>query len=270
MTEVNNIETGTNEKAAGKVYLVGSGPGGCDLLTIRARTVIDQADIILYDQLPGDEVLASLPKSAELIDVGKYGDRHMREQDEIELLMIKKAKEGKKVVRLKGGDPFMFGRGGEELETCRAHNVAVEVVPGVTSAIAVPASVGIPVTHRKFASQVTVITGNEDPTKEESAIDWEWLARSQGTIVVLMGVKNLPKIAEILIRYGRNPQTPVAIIERGLRMDQHETIGTLTDIAGKADAAGVRPPAVIVIGGVVSLYQSEEGRIILPHPSLSQ
>jgi len=248
----------------GKVFLVGSGPGGCDMMTIRARNVIDQADVILYDQLPGDEVLSSLPKTAERIDVGKYGDRHTREQNEIELLMIQRAKEGKKVVRLKGGDPFMFGRGGEELETCREHGVPVEVVPGVTSAIAVPASVGIPVTHRKWASQVTFITGNEDPTKEESAIDWEWLARSRGTIVVLMGVKNLPAIAETLIRYGRDQETPVAVIERGMRPDQRETIGTLADIGERADAAGVRPPAVIVIGGVARMYRSDEERLISP------
>lgn len=248
----------------GKVYLVGSGPGGCEMLTIRARKVIDQADVILYDQLPGDEVLASLPVTAELIDVGKYGGKHTREQDEIELLMIQKAKEGNQVVRLKGGDPFMFGRGGEELEICREHGISVEVVPGVSSAIAVPASVGIPVTHRKWASQVTVITGNEDPTKEASAIDWEWLGRSNGTIVILMGVKNLPKIAESLIEFGRKPDTPVAVIERGLRDEQRETIGTLATIADKAVAAGVRPPAVIVIGGVVEMYRSDEGRIVLP------
>ena len=248
----------------GQVFLVGSGPGGCGMLTIRAREVIDQAEVILYDQLPGEEVLASLPKTAELIDVGKYGDKHTREQNEIELLMVRRAKEGKRVVRLKGGDPFMFGRGGEELETCREHGIQVEVVPGVTSAIAVPASVGIPVTHRKWASQVTVITGNEDPTKEESAIDWEWLARSRGTIVILMGVKNLPVIAQTLIKFGRDPVTPVAVIERGLRPDQRETIGTLATIADLAAAAGVRPPAVIVVGGVVSMYKSDDERMVRP------
>jgi uroporphyrin-III C-methyltransferase len=248
----------------GTVYLVGSGPGGCDMLTIRARQVIDAAEVILYDQLPGEEILASLPESAERIDVGKFGGRHIREQDEIELLMIQRAKEGKRVVRLKGGDPFMFGRGGEELEACRKHGIAVEVVPGVTSAVAVPASAGIPVTHRKWASQVTVITGNEDPTKEESAIDWEWLARSRGTIVVLMGVKNLSSIAETLIRFGRDPATPVAVIERGMRSDQRETVGTLLDIGERAVAAGVRPPAVIVIGGVVEMYQPSDKRPICP------
>jgi uroporphyrin-III C-methyltransferase len=240
------------------------------MLTIRARKIIDEADVILYDQLPGDDVISSLPVSAERIDVGKWGDRHTREQDEIELLMIRRAQEGKRVVRLKGGDPFMFGRGGEELETCRKHGIPVEIVPGVTSAIAVPASVGIPVTHRKWASQVTVITGNEDPTKVESAIDWEWLGRSRGTIVVLMGVKNLTAIAETLIRFGRDPDTPVAVIERGLRPNQRETTGTLDTIGERAAAAGVRPPAVIVIGGVVQMYRSGEERFIRPPSQISQ
>lgn len=241
----------------GTVYLVGSGPGGLSLMTKRAREVLDLADVILYDQLPGDEILASLPAHAEKVDVGKYGDHHTREQDEIEQLMVSYAEQGRSVVRLKGGDPFLFGRGGEELETLRAHNISVEVVPGVTSAIAVPASVGIPVTHRKFASQVTILTGNEDPTKEESAIDWDWLAKSRGTIVILMGVKNLGKIAKFLVDHGMDAATPVAVIERGLRPDQRETIGTLETIAERAQERKVRPPAVIVIGGVVSLYTGE-------------
>ncbi len=238
----------------GRVYLVGSGPGGLGLMTLRAREVIDAADVILYDQLPGEEILSTLPERAEKIDVGKFGGRHIREQDEIEELMVRKAKEGLSVVRLKGGDPFVFGRGGEELETCRRHGVQVEVIPGVTSAVAVPASVGIPVTHRGCASQVTFITGNEDPTKEASAIDWEWLAKSRGTIVILMGVKNLPTIAETLISHGRPPDTPVAVIENGLRPSQRETIGTLSDIGLKSREKGVKPPAIIVIGEVVSLY----------------
>ena len=245
------------DKKNGIVYLVGSGPGGISLMTHRAREVIDNAQVILYDQLPGEEILASLPDHAEKIDVGKYGDHHVREQDEIEQLMVRYAEQGLRVVRLKGGDPFLFGRGGEELEICRAHNVQVEVVPGITSAIAVPASVGIPVTHRKHASQVTIITGNEDPAKKESAIDWEWLAKTTGTIVILMGVKNLGKIADVLVQNGMNPETPVAIIERGLRPDQRETIGTLRTISVLSLERGVRPPAVIVIGGVVSLYTGE-------------
>ncbi|WP_214041338.1 uroporphyrinogen-III C-methyltransferase [Methanoculleus sp.] len=239
----------------GKAYLVGSGPGGLGLLTMRAREVIDRADVILYDQLPGEEILATLPGSAELIDCGKYGGSHTLEQHEIEALMVEKVKAGKTVVRLKGGDPFLFGRGGEEIEVLREHGIRVEVVPGITSAIAVPEMVGIPVTHRKYASQVTFITGHEDPTKPESALDWEVLSRLKGTLVILMGVKNLPAIAEALTAHGKDPETPVAIIERGLRPDQRVTVGTLADITGKARAAGVRPPAVIVIGGVVEIYE---------------
>ena len=245
-----------NEKI-GTVYLVGSGPGGLNLMTRRAKDVLDMAQVILYDQLPGEEILASLPSHAEKIDVGKYGDHHTREQNEIENLMIRYAQQGLHVVRLKGGDPFLFGRGGEELEICRAHNVPVEVVPGITSAIAVPASVGIPVTHRRYASQVTMVTGNEDPTKEESAIDWHWLAQSKGTIVILMGVKNLGKIAQYLVDHGMESDTPVAVIERGLRPDQRETIGTLKTIHTLVQERNVQPPAVIVIGGVVSLYTGD-------------
>ncbi|WP_292385330.1 uroporphyrinogen-III C-methyltransferase [Methanoculleus sp. UBA430] len=243
----------------GKAYLVGSGPGGLGLMTIRAREVIDTADVVLYDQLPGEEILATLPEDAERIDCGKYGGSHTLEQDEIEVLMVERVKAGKTVVRLKGGDPFLFGRGGEEIETLREHGIRVEVVPGVTSAIAVPEMVGIPVTHRRYASQVTFITGHEDPTKPESALDWEVLSRLKGTLVILMGVKNLPAIAAALTANGKDPATPVAIIERGLRPDQRVTVGTLADVAEKARAAGVRPPAVIVIGGVVELYEGFEG-----------
>ncbi len=172
----------------GKVYLVGSGPGGTGLMTQRAREAIGKADVVLFDQLPGDAILATLPARAEKIDCGKYGGRHTLEQDEIEALMVDRAKRGKTVVRLKGGDPFLFGRGGEELETLRHNGIDIEMVPGISSALAVPASVGIPLTHRKYASQVTIITGHEDPGKGESALDWQLLAKSRATIVVLMGV----------------------------------------------------------------------------------
>jgi len=241
----------------GKVYLVGSGPGGEGLLTKRARAVIDSADVVLYDQLPGEEILSTLPERAELIDCGKYGGRHVLEQAEIESLIVDRAKAGKRVVRLKGGDPFLFGRGGEEMETVRAAGIPVEMVPGVSSALAVPASVGIPLTHRKYASQVTILTGNEDPTKPEPALDWELLARSRGTIVVLMGVANLEKIAVALVENGKPGSTPVAVIERGLRSDRRVTTGTLDTIGHAARAAGVRPPAVIVIGDVVRLYDPD-------------
>jgi uroporphyrin-III C-methyltransferase len=224
--------------------------------------VIDKADVVLFDQLPGEEILATLPARAEKIDCGKYGGKHTLEQDVIEALMVDLATKGKLVVRLKGGDPFLFGRGGEELETVRAAGIAVEMVPGISSALAVPASVGIPLTHRKYASQVTVLTGNEDPTKPGPALDWQLLAKSRGTIVILMGVANLAKIAEALIKNGKPADTPVAIIERGLRVDRRITTGLLGKIAGAAKKAGVKPPAVIVIGDVVKLYDPENPDLI--------
>jgi uroporphyrin-III C-methyltransferase len=224
--------------------------------------VINAADVVLFDQLPGEEILASLPASAEKIDCGKYGGKHTLEQDEIETMIIDRAKKGMNVVRLKGGDPFLFGRGGEELEAVRRAGIPVEMVPGVTSALAVPASVGIPLTHRKYASQVTILTGNEDPTKPEPALDWQLLAKSRGTIVILMGVANLAKIADVLIRNGKAESTMVAIIERGLRKDRRVTTGSLASIAEAAQKRGVKPPAVIVIGDVVKLYNPENSDLV--------
>lgn len=247
---------------AGKVYLVGSGPGGIGLLTKRGYEVISMAEVILFDQLPGRDILSSLPDHAERIDCGKFGNRHTLEQDEIEALMVRRAREGRTVVRLKGGDPFVFGRGGEELETLRAAGIETEVVPGVTSAVAVPAAVGIPVTHRKYASAVTVITGHEDPQKEDSALDWECLAKLKGTLVILMGVKNLPVIARTLIGFGKDPETPVAIIENGLRSNQRVVSASLARIADVMVLEKVTPPAVIVIGEVVTLYRPEDPPLV--------
>jgi uroporphyrin-III C-methyltransferase len=248
----------------GKVYLVGSGPGGTGLLTQRAADLLETADVIFYDQLPGEEILAALPKRAEKIDCGKYGSHHTLEQREIEGLMVDRAKKGKMIVRLKGGDPFLFGRGGEELETVRAADIPVEMVPGISSALAVPASIGIPVTHRKYASQVTILTGHEDPTKPAPALDWKLLAQGRGTIVILMGVANLPNIAKALILHGKSPETLVAIIERGLRKDRRVTTGPLAGIGDMAIKAGVKPPAVIVIGEVVRLYDPAQPDLIPP------
>lgn len=239
----------------GKVYLVGSGPGGLGLLTFRAREVIDSADVILYDQLPGEEIISSLPAAAEKIDVGKYGGHHTMRQEDIESLLVRLASEGKTVVRLKGGDPFVFGRGGEEMETLRAAGIPVEAVPGITSGIAVPESVGIPVTHREYASSVTLITGHEDPKKEVSSINWEWLAQSPGTIVIYMGVKNIPVIAEKLIGHGMAEATKVAVIENGFRENQRVTCTTLAELPASAAEVGFKAPAVIIIGEVVSLYR---------------
>lgn len=239
----------------GTVYLVGSGPGGLGLLTAKAREVIDSADVILFDQLPGEEILATLPAAAEKIDVGKYGGCHTMKQADIEKLMVEKALAGGRIVRLKGGDPFVFGRGGEEMETLRAHGIAVEVVPGVTSGVAVPECAGIPVTHRSWASSVTLITGHEDPDKEVSSIDWNWLARCPGTIVIYMGVKNLPVIAELLIKNGMKPATKIAVIENGFRKNQRVTVSTLEEIGDTAARVVFHPPAIIVVGEVVSLYR---------------
>jgi len=219
--------------------------------------------VILYAQLPGEEVLATLPERAEKIDCGKFGGKHTLEQDDIEALMVAKAREGKKVVRLKGGDPFLFGRGGEEVEVMREHGIPVELVSGVTSALAVPGAVGIPLTHRKYASQVTILTGHEEPGKAESGLDWENLAGNPGTLVILMGVKNIPDITRSLVDHGKDADTPVAIIERGLRPDQRVTVGTLRTIADLSKSRNVRPPAIIVIGDVVRLYR-EDGPGLVP------
>ena len=238
----------------GKVYLVGSGPGGLSLLTYRAREVIDKADVILYDQLPGEEIISSLPPAAEKIDVGKWGGCHTMKQEDIESLMVRLAEDGKTVVRLKGGDPFVFGRGGEEMETLRSHGISVEAVPGITSGIAVPESVGIPVTHRDFASSVTFITGHESE-KEVSSIDWVWLAKTPGTIVIYMGVKNIPQISARLIENGMSASTKVAVIENGFRENQRVTCVTLDELPKAAVRVGFKAPAIVVIGEVVSLYR---------------
>ena len=216
------------------------------------RRLIDSAEVIIYDQLPGKAILDSMPASAEKIDVGKCAGNHTMNQTEINKVLVQKAKEGKMVVRLKGGDPYVFGRGGEEAEVLVAEGIEFEVVPGITSAISVPAYAGIPVTHRESTSMVTFITGHEDPTKPESWLDWETLAK--GTIVILMGVKMLSRNVEELMKHGKDPDTPVAIIERGTRADQRVTVGTLANIAELAKARKVKAPAITVIGDVVKLH----------------
>jgi uroporphyrin-III C-methyltransferase len=239
----------------GKAYLIGSGPGDPELLTLKARRLIDNAEVIIYDQLPGKVILDSMPASAEKIDVGKYAGKHTMSQKEINEVLVQKAKEGKTVVRLKGGDPYIFGRGGEEAEVLVAEGIEFEVVPGITSAIAVPAYAGIPLTHRENASMVTFITGHEDTTKPESELDWETLAKLRGTIVILMGVKMLGWNMNELINHGKDPTTPVAVIERGTRTDQRVTVGTLATIANLAKNCEVKAPAIIIVGDVVNLHK---------------
>jgi uroporphyrin-III C-methyltransferase / precorrin-2 dehydrogenase / sirohydrochlorin ferrochelatase len=230
----------------GLVSLVGGGPGDPDLLTVRARRRLAEADVVVVDRLAPRSVLADLGPDVLVVDVGKSPDEHPVPQDEINRLLVAQARLGRRVVRLKGGDPFVLGRGGEELAYCRAAGVDVEVVPGVTSAFAVPAAAGIPVTHRGLSRQVTLLSGHHDA-------DWAALARSAGTLVVLMGVAALPMIAAGLLGHGMDPATPVAIIERGWLPDQRTTTATLDRITDVAARRRPRNPAVLVIGAVAGM-----------------
>ncbi len=239
-----------------KVYLVGAGPGDPGLITIRGRQCIESADVIIYDYLAAPALLNFAPNHAEVIYVGKKGGDHTLSQDKINALIVEKAKTGSTVCRLKGGDPFIFGRGGEEAEILVANAIPFEVVPGVTSAIAAAAYAGIPLTHRKLTATLAFITGHEDPHKEESNIDWESLARGIGTLVFFMGVKNLPDIAQKLIANGKSPNTPVALIRWGTTPGQTTVTGTLDDIAERAKKADLKPPVIIVVGEVVQLRNS--------------
>lgn len=237
----------------GKVYLVGAGPGDPELLTRKAERLLREADVILYDALVGEGVKELFPPGAKLIDVGKRADDHAYPQEEISRMLADLASDYKHIVRLKGGDPYVFGRGGEEAETLKKAGVEFEVVPGVTSAIAVPGHAGIPVTHRGCASSVTIITGHEDPAKGESALNFKALAQMRGTIVILMGISRLAENVEALLANGKPRDTPVAIIERGTTEKERLTVGTLGTIVGLADMHGVRSPAIIVVGEVVGL-----------------
>jgi uroporphyrinogen III methyltransferase/synthase len=237
----------------GMVYLVGAGPGDPGLITLRGIECLKQADVVVYDRLVNRSLLA-YARHAELIDVGKQPNRHVVPQTEINNLLIEKAQAGKIVVRLKGGDPFVFGRGGEEAMALAEVGLPFEIVPGVTSAIAAPAYAGIPVTHRGVACSVAFATGHRADFVADPACDWGRLACGPDTLVFLMGVCNLPHIVEQLIARGRPPDTPVALVERATRTNQKTVVGTLADIVEQA--AGVRPPAAIIIGEVVKLRES--------------
>ncbi len=240
----------------GRVYLVGAGPGDPGLLTIKGRECLSRADVIIYDYLANRIFLDYAKDGADLIYVGKKAGCHTMSQEEISSLIVDRARKGAVVVRLKGGDPFIFGRGGEEaLELVKA-GVDFEVVPGVTSAIAVPAYAGIPLTHRDHTSTVAFITGHEDPAKDGSNIAWDRLATAAGTLVFLMGVGNLPRIAESLMKYGRSPETPVAVIRMGTVPEQRTLVGKLEHIARLAKENDIKPPAIIVVGEVVSLRET--------------
>lgn len=238
----------------GKVYLVGAGPGDPNLITVRGKYLLEKAEVIVYDYLAGKKLLKHVPDDAEYIYVGKKGGvRHPVPQDKINQLLIDKAKAGKFVVRLKGGDPFIFGRGGEEIQELHAAKVAFEIVPGVTSATAAATYAGIPITHRDFTASVAFLTGHEDPTKENSNIDWAKLATGAGTLVIYMGIKNLPIIVENLLKHGRAASTPVAVVRWASTPEQRSVVGTLETITQVVQDAEIKPPSLIIVGEVVSL-----------------
>ena len=239
----------------GKVYLIGAGPGDPGLITVKGRECIARADVIIYDHLANEVLLSLASSDAELIYAGKVGGAHNREQGQINELLVEKALAGKVVARLKGGDPFIFGRGGEECEALVDAGIPFEVVPGVTAGIGAPAYAGIPLTHRDVTTSVAFVTGHEHLGKETSEIDWERLSLGSGTIVFYMGMKNLPQIADNLVAHGRSPETPVALIRWGTRPEQEILIGTLADIAEKAGKAGFKAPAITVVGEVVKLRE---------------
>ena len=237
----------------GKVYLVGAGPGDPGLITVKGLRCLHEADVVVYDRLVDYRLLAQARKGADLVFVGKGPGERVMEQEEINRYLVDSAMTGMVVVRLKGGDPFVFGRGGEEAQALALAGISFEVVPGVTSAIAAPAYAGIPLTHREIASSFTVVSGSEDPSKEESAVRWDLLARSGGTLVVLMGWGTLDTITDTLCREGMAASTPVALVRWGTEPYQTTVTGTLQDIAQRGKEAGLSPPLVAVIGPVVDL-----------------
>jgi len=238
---------------SGIVYLVGAGPGNPGLFTIRGKQCLEKADVVVYDRLVSSSILKYAPAEAELVYVGKAASDHTLPQEEINRLLVERAQQGKTVVRLKGGDPFVFGRGGEEALYLKERGVRFEVVPGITSAVAVPAYAGIPVTHRDMTSSFAVVTGHERPGKETSSIQWEQLASGIGTLVFLMGVENLSNIVHNLLAHGRDGETPCAVIRWGTLPEQEVVTGVLNDIENKVEEANLRPPAILVVGEVVRL-----------------
>ena len=239
----------------GTVYLVGAGPGDPGLLTVRAAELIARADVILHDRLIPEQALAGARPEAQVFYVGKQGGGRQVPQEETHRLLLEHARAGRTVVRLKGGDPFVFGRGGEEALVCLEAGIPFEVVPGVTAGVAAPAYAGIPVTHRELASGVAFVTGHEDPEKAETALDWPALAAFPGTLVFYMGVRALPRIAERLVAGGRPATEPVAVIERGTFPDQRTLLATLADVARRAGEEGIRAPAITLVGPVAALRE---------------
>jgi len=238
-----------------KVYLVGAGPGDPGLLTLKARDLIAAADCVIYDYLVNPEILKHAPAQTELIYVGKRGTEISWTQGEINRLLVAKAEEHTVVIRLKGGDPFIFGRGGEEAEALVEAGIDWEVVPGVSAGASVAAYAGIPVTHRGLSSSVAFVTGHEDPAKKQSNICWEHLATGVDTLVFFMGVSNIREIAEQLMSHGRSADTPVAVIRWGTYDHQETYVSRLSDVAALVESHGVKSPAIIVVGEVVRLRE---------------
>ncbi len=240
---------------AGMVYLVGAGPGDFRLISVKACDCLKKADVVVYDRLADERILAYAPESAEFIYVGKASSQHTMKQEDINRLLADKAKEGKCVVRLKGGDPFVFGRGGEEALLLEEEGLPFEIVPGITSAISVPAYAGIPVTHRAVATSFAVVTGHEDPTNGESNMRWDKLSTGVDTLVFLMGVANLPYITKQLMDNGRSGDTPAAVIRWGTKPEQRVLMTTVADAAGDVEKAQLKPPAIFIVGDVVNLRE---------------
>jgi uroporphyrinogen III methyltransferase/synthase len=238
---------------SGKVYLVGAGPGDPGLITVKGLSCLKRADVIIYDRLIDESILREARREAEKIYVGKVSSHHTLEQEMINQLLVQKAREGKIVVRLKGGDPFVLGRGGEEAKALAENAIPFEVVPGVSSAVAVPAYAGIPVTHRGVASSVTIVTGHKASKGSEPNIAWDKISAVTGTLVILMGLGNLENVVAQLIKNNKPPSAPVAVITHGTTGRQRCVIGTLEDIMAKVRSENLQPPSVVIVGDVVHL-----------------
>lgn len=246
------------QQVRGKVYIVGAGPGDPGLLTLRALELMKSSDIILYDRLVSEQILKMIPDNVKKEYVGRNVGDDYTHQNETNQQMLKYAKEGKKVVRLKGGDPFVFGRGGEEAEFLRENGIDFEIVPGISSAVAAPAYAGIPLTHREHSSSVTIVTGHEDAQKDSPVVKWRELAGSTDTLVILMGMGRLEEIVSELVKGGASKDTHVAIIENGTTEKQKVLRGNLGNIVQKMKDSNIKPPAVIVIGNVAALADKLE------------
>ena len=256
MTQVSN-------SVVGKVYLVGAGPGDPGLFTLKGKTLLEMADVVVYDALVSEPILLMINPDAEKIDAGKRRGRHSLKQAETTKLLIEKAQEHAIVVRLKGGDPFVFGRGGEEMADLQAANIPVEIVPGITSGIAAPAYAGIPLTHRGFSSSATFVTGHEAIGKYRPNVNWQAIAQGSETLVIYMGIHNLPQIVPELLKGGLTLETPIALIRWGTRPDQEELLGNLGNINDKVEETGFSAPAIAIIGRVVELHPKNKAALAL-------